>query len=200
MNVSAVVLAGGKSERFGGGRDKLLAEWKGLTLIEHVLAAVTNARLGKVVTECVVAAPATATRVKSIAVGEGCRVVNPSPDAPISASLKAAIAALAPGAEGAVVLLADQPMVTGAAIEAVVKAARGSAQALVRAYYRGYADKLSHPVYIGRYHFGLVHQTEGDQGFAALAEKHSLRWTEAWLEGDNPDIDLQADLDRLRSG
>ena len=70
MNVSAVVLAGGKSERFGGGRDKLLAEWKGLTLIEHVLAAVTNARLGKVVTECVVAAPATATRVKSIAVGE----------------------------------------------------------------------------------------------------------------------------------
>ena len=197
MNVSAVVLAAGTSDRFGA-RDKLLAEWRGRTLIEYVLDAANNARLAGAVTECVVVAPATATRIKSLAVGEGFRVAHPPADAPMSASLKTAISALAPGAEGVVVLLGDQPMVTGDAIRAVIKAAKTSPQALGRAHYRGYADTLSHPVFIGRYHFGLVHQLEGTEGFGATAAKHGLRWTEVWLDGDNPDIDFAVDLDRLR--
>ena len=197
MKVSAVVLAAGKSDRFLGARDKLLAEWKGRTLIEYVFDAVTNARLAGVVTEGVVVTSPSATRIKSLAVGEGFRVLHPPPDASISASLKTAIAGLAPGADGAVVLLGDQPLVTGNAIGAVIRAARNSPQALVRAHYRGYADSVSHPAFLGRNHFGLVHLAEPGEGFVATVDRHGLRWTEVWFDGDNPDIDFALDLDRL---
>jgi len=199
VRVSAVILAAGKSSRFGGGRDKLLAEWRGRTLIEHVLAAAINAKLAGVVTEIIVVAADDAPRVKSIAIADSCRVVHPTaPEAGISASLRAAVAALAPGADGAVILLGDQPMVSPAVIAEVIAAAKESPQALVRAHYRGNADMLSHPVFIGRNHFGLVHQTSADQGFQAIAERHQLKWTEVWVVGHNPDVDFAADLDRLR--
>lgn len=31
-----------------------------------------------------------------------------------------------------------------------------------------------------------------------VAEQHAMRWTEIWLEGDNPDVDSVMDLERLR--
>lgn len=199
MRVSAVILAAGKSSRFGGGRDKLLAEWRGRTLIEHVLAAALNAKLAGTVTEVVVVASTDAPRIKSLAIADSFRVVHPQdPEGGISASLRAGIAALAPGAEGAVILLGDQPMVRAEVIAEVVEAAAGSPQVLARAHYRGNADMLSHPVFIGRHHFGLVHQTAADLSFQAIAERHRLRWTEVWVEGHNPDIDFQTDLERLR--
>jgi molybdenum cofactor cytidylyltransferase len=199
VNVSAVILAAGKSTRFGGGRDKLLAELQGRTLIEHVITAAVTAKLRGVVTEVIVVAAADAPRVKSIAVADSCRVIHPQdPASGIAGSLKAGIASLAPGADGAVILLGDQPMVRAEAIGLVVKAANESPQALVRAHYRGNADQLSHPVLIGRNHFGLVHQTTADRGFQAMAEQHELRWTEVWIDGHNPDIDFAADLERLR--
>ena len=199
MRVSAVILAAGKSSRFGGGRDKLLAEWQGRTLIELVITAATRAKLAGTVTEVIVVAAADAPRVKSIAVADSCRVIHPSdPTGGISASLRAGIAALAPGAEGAVILLGDQPMVRPEVITAVIKAADESPQALVRAHYRGNADMLSHPVFIGRNHFGLVHQTSADQGFQAIAQFHQLKWTDVWVSGHNPDVDFAVDLERLR--
>lgn len=199
MRVSAVILAAGKSSRFGGGRDKLLAEWQGRTLIEHVLAAAITAKLAGTVTEVIVVAATDAPRVKSIAVADSCPVVHPKDqEGSISASLRAGIAALAPGAEGAVILLGDQPMVRPEVIAEVIKAAEESPQALVRAYYRGNSDMLSHPVFIGRNHFGLVHQTSADQGFQAIAERHQLKWAEVWIVGHNPDVDFAADLERLR--
>lgn len=198
MKVSAVVLAAGGNGRFSGETSRLLVEWRGRTLIEQVLDGATNARLAGVVNEVIVVAPAGAARIKSIAVAEGCRVVHPPADAPMSASLKTGVAALGPGAEGMLVLLADQPMVNVGAIRAVVEGAKGSPQAFVRAHYQGFADAVSHPVFIGRNLFWLIHQNDDDTGFGGIAEKHALRWREVWLEGNNPDVDSPLDLDRLR--
>jgi molybdenum cofactor cytidylyltransferase len=199
VKVGAIILAAGSSSRFGGGRDKLLAEWKGHALIEYPLAAAANARMAGVITECLVVTQPTATRIKSIAAGEGCRFVHPlpPPNEGISASLRAGVAALGPGADGAIILLGDQPQVTPEAIAGVIAAANGSPQALVRAHYQGTADQLSHPVFIGRYHFGLVHETAGDKGFQALTEERGLRWTEVWFDKNNLDVDFVEDLDLL---
>lgn len=197
MRVSAVVLAAGSSERFGAGRNKLLAEWRGRTLIEYAIDAATNARLGGVVTEVVVVAQEAVPRIKSLAVAASCRVVHPPPDSPMSASLKTAIAAVDSGAEGVVVLLGDQPLVTGKVVRAVVEVAERSGQALVRARFSGYADPVSHPVFIGRRHFGLIHQLSEDAGLAATVAALGLRWVEVPFAGDNPDIDHSLDLDRL---
>ncbi len=197
-NVSAVVLAAGSDHRFGANRNKLLAEWRGRTLIEHVISAATNAWHAGVVNEVLVIAPAGETRIKSLAVADGCRVLHPALEQPISASLQLAVSAVHPGTEGVVVLLADQPMVTRHAVQAVVEAAGGSPQALVRARYNGYADPVSHPAYIGRYHFGMVHRIEGSESFHLTTERQRVRWKEVWLDGDNPDVDHPFDLERLR--
>ncbi|MGE0439204.1 MAG: NTP transferase domain-containing protein [Gemmatimonadales bacterium] len=195
--ISAVVLAAGSSSRFGENRNKLLAEWRGRTLIEYVIDAATNARVAGLVREVLVVSAADAPRVKSLAVASGCRTVHPPAESPMSASVRTAVAAIDHAAEGMLVLLGDQPMVTQAAIRAVLEAAAGSPQALVRAHYQGIADPVSHPAYIGRYHFARIHQLEGDKGLMARSDEFGLRWTEVWLEGDNPDIDHVRDLGRL---
>lgn len=196
--VSAVVLAAGANRRFAGPHSKLLSEWRGRTLIEHVLEAAANARLAKLVSEIVVVAPADAARLKSLAVAVECRVCHPPPDGPLSESLKAALAAIDPRADGIVILLGDQPLVTQRVIKALLDKAGASPRALARVHYSGVADPVSHPVYIGRDHFRLVHELEGDEGFRVATERLGLRWSEAWVEGDNPDVDHTFDLTRLK--
>ena len=59
------------------------------------------------------------------------------------------------------------------------------------------ADPSSHPALIGRNHFALAHQIGEEGGFQAATERHGFRWTEVWLDGDNPDVDHVFDLGRL---
>lgn len=63
------------------------------------------------------------------------------------ASLRCGLAALSPGVEAAVVVLADGPDLSGAAVERVVAAWRGSGAPLVAASYGGVRG---HPVLLAR--------------------------------------------------
>lgn len=198
MRVSAVVLAAGASQRFGPGQNKLLAQWRGRALIEYALGAALNARLAGAVSEVVVVTRADATRLNSIAAGVSSRVVHPPADAPMSSSLKTAVAAVDPAAEGIVLLLGDQPMVTGSMVAALVEVAARSGQGLVRAHFRGFADPVSHPAFVASRHFGLIHQLDADTGFSAAVTRLGLHWLELPFDGDNPDVDYPADLERLR--
>jgi CTP:molybdopterin cytidylyltransferase MocA len=128
--VSAVVLAAGASSRFGSAKQRLL--------LAPVLERVRRARsIDEIVV--VVGAHEVDTDARVVACAEWER--GPG------ASLRCGLAALASGAEAAVVVLADGPMLAPEAIDRIVAAWREGAGEVVAASYGG--DR-GHPLVLDR--------------------------------------------------
>jgi molybdenum cofactor cytidylyltransferase len=118
VRVAALILAAGRGSRFGEA-PKLLAELDGRPLVRHVAGAALASRAAPV-------AAVTGHRGEEVAAalaGLDVRVVpNPAYADGLSTSLRAGFAALAPDADGIVVLLGDMPRVTPALIDRLVDA------------------------------------------------------------------------------
>jgi molybdenum cofactor cytidylyltransferase len=174
-----LVLAAGEGRRFGG--LKQLARVDGRPLVEHALAAV--AALDRVV----VVLGAHAGEIRAGAeLGRAEIVLCDDWAEGMGASLRAGIAA-ADGADEVVVVLADQPFITPAAVERV-RAARGDA---ARATYGG---APGHPVVLRRALLARAGELRGDAGFRGVA----MTEVECGDLADPRDIDTQADLEVVR--
>jgi nicotine blue oxidoreductase len=136
--VGAVVLAAGAATRFGAPKQRLLlpAVREGLSGLDQVVV-VSGAHALEDAVPC------------------------PDWERGPGASLRCGLAALAPGTEAAVVVLADGPELAPAAVERVVAAWRESGAPLVAASYGGVRG---HPVVVGRALWGDV----PDEGLRAL--------------------------------
>ena len=142
--IAAVVLAAGAGSRFGGPKQQLL--------LPDVLAALRESAVDEVV---VVAG---AHPLETDATTVPC----PEWERGMGASLRCGLRALAPAAEAAVVVLADGPDLSPAAVDRVVEAWRGGAGEIVAASYGG--DR-GHPVVLGRSAWDRI----PDEGARALA-------------------------------
>ena len=141
--IGAVVLAAGAATRFGSPKQRLL------------LPAVLQALEASAVDEIV--AVAGAYRLEAAV-----RVVEcPDWDRGPGASLRCGLRALSPETEAAVVVLADGPNLSSAAVDRVVATWRSSAGDVVAASYGG--DR-GHPVVLGRAAWDRV----PDEGARAL--------------------------------
>jgi CTP:molybdopterin cytidylyltransferase MocA len=141
--IGAVVLAAGAGSRFGGPKQQLL--------LPDVLAAVRSSS----VEELVVVAGAHPVDVDATV------VACPEWELGMGASLRCGLRALPPDVDAAVVVLADGPDLSPAAVDRVIAAWRRGVGDVVAASYGG---NRGHPVVLGRAVWGRI----PDEGARAL--------------------------------
>ncbi len=188
-SVAAIVLAAGLSSRFGG--PKLLASFGGRPVLQRVLDTLASAGLRDVVV--VLGAHAEAVEQGIAWRGER-RVINERPGDGLSSSLRLGLAAVAPDAAAALIVLGDQPTLEADVIAALLAADPGGEATAVLPHYA--AGGGANPVLLRRSGFTLAARLDGDQGLGRiLAELPDVVRVE--LPGGVPDIDSRGDLAAL---
>ena len=190
-SVLGVVLAAGGSTRMG--RPKQLAELDGRPLLAHVLAAVDQAPVDRVV----VALGGAATEVLDrVALGRAEPLVVEGWAAGMGHVLASTLAAAGDDWDAVVVLLGDQPLVSAGAVARVVEAWRSGAGPVVTASYGG---RPGHPKLFDRRLRPDLLRLTGDTGARDLVATHP-EWVSQVEVGDlgsDADVDVEADLDRV---
>jgi molybdenum cofactor cytidylyltransferase len=192
--VAVLVLAAGRGERFSGGT-KQVAEVAGLPLVAHAVATAWEGGASRVLV--VVGHDADAVAVAAERGGSIEVVRNDRYAEGQATSLRAGLTALEADDRTtiAVVLLADQPEVSPAAVRSVA-AAVAQGPVCARASYR---DGPGHPVGFARavWH-RLTEGVSGDVGARDLLG--SLDVAHVLVAGDVPvDVDTDAELETLRA-
>jgi molybdenum cofactor cytidylyltransferase len=184
-----VILAAGASRRLG--RPKQLLELEGRPILQHVIAAAASASPAQIVLVLGHLASEIAAAVDLP--GGAAVTVNPDYATGQASSLRAGIAALRDDVDRAVIVLGDQPRITGGAIRRVAAAAGP----IARATYRG---QPGHPVAFDRKLWPQLAETDGDRGARELLSRNAARITPVELGGDPPaDVDTDEDYRRLVS-
>lgn len=193
------VLAAGASRRFGA--PKLLAPFAGSTLLDRAGATVTGsaADCAAVVTGAYHREMSEHLEGRGAAAGAPCRIVhNRQWEAGQAASVHAAVRfARAQGASALLVMVADQPRVTAAHLNALLwEYDQGSAQAYLSATDHGHGN----PCIFDESLFDDLLALRGDEGARALfrtrrdvAARH-VHFDDPYLFED---VDTPADLRRL---
>jgi len=184
--VAGLVLAAGAGRRFGG--PKALAEVAGERLIDRTVRVARAGGLAHVVVVSGAAGLDLPDVVHNAGWPEG-----------MGSSLRVGLRAMAPDVDAALVLLVDQPGITGSAVERVRGAVEGSS-ALVVATYRG---AWGHPVALGRTHWPEVLETAtGDRGAREVLRRHAAEvvTVECGDVATADDVDTAADLASWRAG
>ena len=193
--VSGLYLAAGESARFGA--DKLLHELEGRPLFCHGLAACVASRLDEI---CVVAGGDTAAIDAGIGRffpgEERIRViVNRRAQAGMMSSIKAGLASLGEACDGAMILLADMPLVTGAIIDRLLHVFEQRHEIVVPEH----GGIARHPRILPRSVFPeFLALGDAEKGMGVL-ETHRDRivTVEIGNERDYTDIDTPSDFNRL---
>lgn len=189
--ISGVVLAAGTSSRLG--RPKQLLPLHGRPLLQHVVDAAAAAGLDEVL---VVLGHGAAEVEAALRLPPAARTVGcPDYREGQSASLRTGLAAAAPEARAAVVLLGDQPTVDADAIRAVIEAYGATGGPVVQARYDG---RPGHPVLLDRRVWGEMEKVRGDRGARDVLVEHAEWVVPVDLPGEPPpDVDTRADYERL---
>ncbi len=187
--VGAVVLAAGRSSRFGDAH-KLLADWRGKPIIAHSIDAITAAGLPPPIVVLGHAADA----VRAALAGRAVRFVEAADWADgMGRSLAAGIAAVPADWDAALVCLADMPAVEPDLIAALAAA---PGEVVVPAWH----GKRGHPVRWPRRAFAGLMALSGDAGGKALMAQHSVTEVAAPSPACLADVDTPAALQALSGG
>lgn len=189
--VSAVVLAAGASRRFG--QPKQLLDWGGQPLVAHVVDVV----LASQVNEVVVVVGHAGEAVRETLVGRPVKIVfNPDWEQGQSTSMQAGLKALGPETGAALFVLADQPGLTAAIIDRLLRRYRETLASIVLPAYQG---RRGNPVLFDRSLFDELMAIRGDQGGRALIARYPVEQVEMDEVAVVQDIDTVVDYEVLRS-
>jgi molybdenum cofactor cytidylyltransferase len=189
-HISVVVLAAGGSSRLG--RAKQLLPVSGRTMIEHVLHEVLGTHVGQVIVVLGHAAAEIAPHIPA-----GCQtVLNENWEAGISTSIQAGLEAVQRQAEAVLFVLADQPLLTGTALERILCAYFSSTKAIVAPVYRG---QRGAPALFDRRLFPALRSLRGDVGGREVIRQfpHEVLTVEMDTPESFLDVDTASDYEEL---
>ncbi len=182
-HIGAVVLAAGMSSRMG--QPKQLLRLGERTVLAQTLENLRGTHVEEIV---LVLGFAAETIVRHIAL-DGFRVViNEQYREGMGSSLRSGLAALAPGIDGALIVLADQPFVRPATLDRLIEGYIESGAQIVIPAYRGFRGN---PVLLNRSVFAEVMALTGDMGCRAIFGSH----TEGILKVPVDDVGILLDID-----
>jgi len=189
--IAAIVLAAGTSSRMGS--PKQLLPYRGQPLLQHVIDLLPGLGLADAV---VVLGHQAREIASAIDLPPGVRaIVNSDYASGQRSSLRAGLAALAPGTAAALVLLGDQPRIPPEALRTVLHLRRTGAPPVIRASYQG---KPGHPVLLDRSIWSTVSPGTDDAGARAWMADHPHEVLIAPLALSLPiEVDSEDDYRRL---
>jgi molybdenum cofactor cytidylyltransferase len=189
--VAAAVLAAGSSTRMG--RNKLLLDLGGETMVRRVVRAAAGAGLDQVVVVLGHDEPL----VRAELAGLPCTlVVNPDHGQGAGTSLRTAVRHVA-NASAIVIVLADMPFVTSEMIAAVVARYRETAAPVVASHY---GAVQAPPTLYDRALFAELLAIPDDRGAKQVVRRHEHEAAVvSWPESSLRDVDVPADYDGVRA-
>lgn len=188
----AVVLAAGMATRYGS--TKQLATWRGRSLVGRALESAEGVCGANVllVVGCdwrrvyEAAGPIAGFLVRNERYEEG-----------MGRSIASAVAALPRSAAGALILLADQPLIGSAELARLADAWRQDPATIVCSHF---GKNVGPPVIFPSTLFGELLALEGDRGARTVIERHRERVRKIELSEAATDIDSPDDLDAIDAG
>ena len=184
MTIAGLILAAGLSRRMGTA--KLALSVDGVPMLRRVAETALAARLSPVL-----AVTGPEATLDPLLPGGVILTRNPAPERGLASSLSIGLAAL-PEADGALVMLADMPLVKPETIAALIAAHGPGIDACVP-YHDG---KRGNPVLLGRALFTAARTLAGDKGAAGLLEGERIRAVPVDDPGVLIDFDRPHDLIR----
>ena len=183
-NVTAVILAAGRSTRMGG-PNKLLAELAGKPLVRTV----TEQALASGASGVIVVTGHQAAEVEKALAGLKVKFVrNPDFAAGLASSVKTGIAAVPANADGAVVCLGDMPLIDSRLIDRLIEAFAPDRGDLIAVPVSD--GRRGNPVLWSRRFFTELMTLDGDIGARHLIARHAEAVAEVPVEGHGAFLDI----------
>lgn len=184
--ISGLVLAAGASRRMGV--PKQVLKIGGKPMLEHVVDAFKDSRLGEVV---LVVGPGLPWKP---AAGSPLRVVvNPHPEEGISSSVKLGVKSIDSNSEAVVIGLGDKPLLRPSTIRGLVSAYRDSGSKIIIPTYNSIRGN---PILFHRSLFREMLRLKGDAGAKSVISRHAELVLEIPVsdEGVSVDVNTPADM------
>ncbi len=191
--VAGVILAAGRSERFGGGRPKLVLELGGEALVRRVARAALGSRLRQVI---VVLGHAASEVGAALAGLDVIRIENADYARGQSTSVRAGLARVDAAARAAMFLPADQPLLSSRLIDRLIVAYCETERPIVRPIAGNWRGA---PILWDQSLFDALAALEGDEGGRQLLPRHADSVLEVEIEDplELADVDTAGGLRRL---
>ena len=186
------MLAAGRSERFGTA--KLLAEYRGHTLLHHALSAAQGSCPG----DKYLVVGHNAEEISNAAAGLVDTVIhNEGYATGIGSSIACGVRACREHADAILIMLADQPLVSSAHLAQLVDRWTGAPDEIIAS---GFSGTNGPPVLFASAFFDELEQLRGDMGARAILRNNPNRLRTVEFEAASIDIDTPEDLGALASG
>ena len=190
--ICAIVLAAGRSERMG--TQKLLLPLDGAPVITRIVDELSHSQ----VAEIVVVIGKDGERLRETLVGKPVRFVeNPDGDSEMLGSLRCGLRAVAQACRAALVALGDQPGLTRALADELMRRFRRGESNIVLPSCNGHRG---HPVLFGSQYFAELLTNHGDVGLRGLLDAHPKEISTVAVADVTAmeDMDTPADYERQK--